>query len=86
MLNRYDRLMQLVKEGKEYCLADDAAEYLNADPATIRRKARDCPEKLGFAVIVFGKRVCIPIVPFIMSMTGASYADVIGYIENMKES
>lgn len=50
--------------------------YLDTDPATIRSMAHDCPEKLGFKVVVLGKRVCIPIMPFVMTMTGANYETV----------
>lgn len=66
----------MVKEGKGYCVPEDIREYLNTDPKTIRSMAHDCPEKLGFKVVVLGKRVCIPIIPFIMTMTGAGFETV----------
>ncbi len=76
MLKRYERLLSMVKEGKGYCVPEDITEYLNSDPKTIRSMAHDCPEKIGFKVIVLGKRVCIPIIPFIMAMTGAEFEAV----------
>lgn len=76
MLKRYERLLSMVKEGRTYCTPEDIKEYLDTDPATIRSMAHDCPEKLGFKVVVLGKRVCIPIMPFVMTMTGANYETV----------
>ena len=76
MLSRYEKLFEMVKEGNTYCVPEDIKEYLDTDPATIRSMAHDCPEKLGFKVVVLGKRVCIPIMPFVMTMTGANYEAV----------
>ena len=45
--------------------AQQAASFIGADPAYIRHQARKCPEKLGFPVIVYGKRVKIPRIPFL---------------------
>lgn len=45
--------------------AQQAAPFIGADPAYIRYQARECPEKLGFPVIVYGKRVKIPRIPFL---------------------
>lgn len=73
MLKRYEKLLSMVKEGKGYCVPEDVKEYLDTDPATIRSMAHDCPEKIGFKVIVLGKGVRIPIIPFIITMTGASF-------------
>jgi len=78
MLSRYEKLFEMVKEGRTYCTPEDIKEYLDTDPATIRSMAHDCPEKLGFKVVVLGKRVCIPITPFVMTMTGANYEAVEG--------
>ena len=76
MLSRYEKLFEMVKEGNTYCTHEDIKEYLDTDPATIRSMAHDCPEKIGFKVVVLGKRVCIPIIPFVMTMTGANYETV----------
>ena len=76
MLKRYEKLLNMVKEGKSCCVPKDIKEYLDTDPATIRSMAHDCPEKLGFKVIVLGKGVRIPIIPFIMTMTGAQFESV----------
>jgi hypothetical protein len=46
------------------------APILRLDADTIRRQARDCPERLGFNVIVAGSRVKIPRVAFLRFMRG----------------
>jgi len=46
------------------------APVLMANPATIHLQAMECPEKLGFPVIVMGSRVKIPRIPFILFMNG----------------
>lgn len=45
--------------------ATDIAEILGMTPHAIRMAARDCPERLGFPVIVYGSRVRIPRVPLL---------------------
>ena len=54
------------------------APVLMANPATIHLQAMECPEKLGFPVIVMGSRVKIPRVPFIMFMSGKIKEPVAG--------
>ncbi len=76
MLSRFEKLYEMVKKGSTYCTPYDIKEYLDTDPDTIRSMAHDCPERLGFKVVVLGKRVCIPIIPFVMTMTGANYKTV----------
>ena len=44
--------------------------FLHINPQSIRQKARECPEKLGFPVIVIGSRVLIPKRAFIQFMQG----------------
>lgn len=44
------------------------APVLGANPATIRGQATERPELLGFPVIVAGRRVKIPKMPFIRFM------------------
>lgn len=46
------------------------APVLRLDADTIRGQARDCPERLGFNVIVAGSRVKIPRVAFLKFMRG----------------
>ena len=55
---------------KAVVTAADIADILGASPNTIRYQAQECPEKLGFPVIVMGSRVKIPRIPFIMFMNG----------------
>lgn len=62
-------------EGLEALPADvltceQVSKVLHADPATLRAQAQQCPEKLGFRVIVAKKRVKIPKMPFIRFMRG----------------
>lgn len=49
-------------------LPTDVAEVLRCDPQYVRITARDRPEALGFPVIVVGKRVKIPRLPFLRHM------------------
>lgn len=47
-----------------------AAGVLKCDPHYIRLVARQCPEKLGFPVIVLRSRTKIPRIPFIRYIEG----------------
>jgi hypothetical protein len=47
------------------------APVLHLDQDTIRGQARECPELLGFPVVVAGNRVKIPKRPFLRFMEGA---------------
>ena len=46
----------------------EIAPVLMANPHTIHLQAVECPEKLGFPVIIVGSRVKIPRIPFLMFM------------------
>ena len=50
---------------KEILTPADIAEVLGCDPQSIRVRARQRPELLGFPVIVLGSRVKIPRRPFL---------------------
>lgn len=50
------------------------APVLMANPATIHLQAMECPEKLGFPVIVMGSRVKIPRKAFLAFMEGENIA------------
>lgn len=54
----------------EVLLCKHVARVLQADPGTIHQQAVDCPERLGFPVIVAGTRVKIPKSPFLKFMRG----------------
>ena len=54
----------------EVLLCKHVARVLQADPGTIHQQAVDCPERLGFPVIVAGTRVKIPKMPFLKFMRG----------------
>lgn len=47
-----------------------AAKVLNCDPQYIRVAARQCPEQLGFPVIIMGTRTRIPRIAFIRFLEG----------------
>lgn len=61
---------------------------LMANPHTLHLQAIECPEKLGFPVIVAGSRVKIPKIPFIMFMRGETKRPTAGtadQVPNMGE-
>lgn len=57
----------------EILTCQQVAPILKANPATIHHQAMECPEKLGFRVIVMGKMVKIPRLPFIAFMRGTTW-------------
>ena len=48
-----------------YISVSDAARILHCDPQCIRVQARTNPEMLGYPVIIIGRRVRIPRIPFL---------------------
>lgn len=50
--------------------AAEAASVLGMSPQWLRLMARESPGKLGFPVIVYGKRVKIPRLPFLHYLEG----------------
>ena len=54
----------------EVLSATQVGAYLHTNPQAIREQARECPELLGFPVIVVGTRVIIPKAGFIAYITG----------------
>ena len=55
--------------------AVQASAVLQCRPNAIRHAARIAPERLGFPVICLGSTVKIPRIPFLMYVTGGSYAE-----------
>ena len=53
--------------------AAQASEVLRCDPNSLRRAARDSPERLGFPVILIGHTVRIPRIPFINFIAGGAH-------------
>ena len=53
-------LEQIERMPKSMLTLQDVAEYLQADPATLRLQAREDPEALGFPIICCGSRTKIP--------------------------
>ena len=58
--------LEELKARDDVCInANDAAKVIGCNPQAIRITAREHPERLGFPLVVLGKRVYIPRVPFI---------------------
>ena len=81
----YNGLLELARSGKKYCCAKDISEYLDSDPNTIRAAAKASPKEIGFATVSLGKRLCIPIIPFIEVMSGASFEAIAETILSSKK-
>ena len=69
----FERLTELEAMTDEVLTCQQVAMVLKASPATIHKQAMECPEKLGFPVIVMGSRVKIPRRAFIMFLKGANF-------------
>lgn len=61
-------LKELAEMEKEIFTAADVAGVLACDPHQVRVVAHQCPERLGFPVVVMGSRVKIPKGPFLKYM------------------
>ena len=64
------RLEELEALNTDVLTCAQVAMVLKANPATIHYQAMECPERLGFPVIVMGSRVRIPKGPFILFLRG----------------
>lgn len=61
-------LSDLRNEKKDFFTAEDVCGVLGADPHSIRCMAHQRPELLGFSVVIVGRRVKIPKIPFLRYM------------------
>lgn len=61
-------LGELRDEKKDFFTAEDVCGVLGADPHSIRCMAHQRPELLGFSVVIVGRRVKIPKIPFLRFM------------------
>lgn len=61
--------------GRDVLTPADVAPGLGCDPHYIRVAARQCPERLGFPVVLIGNRTKIPRIAFIKFMEGAEKND-----------
>lgn len=59
-----------------HCAPADIAMIVGSDPNTIRRSLRKDPELFGCKAIVSGKRIKVPTIPLIRSLTGASTENI----------
>lgn len=63
-------LKDLEKTEGEILLPADVAKVLRVNPESIRLQARECPERLGFPVVIVGNKVIIPKAGFLAHMRG----------------
>ena len=61
-------LKEIEESTKEVLTCQDVAPVLKCNPATLHMQAMEEPWRLGFPVIVMGRRVKIPRRPFISYM------------------
>lgn len=55
----------VMKSNRTFLSAQDIAPILRCDPQAIRVQAREKPESMGYPVLVIGRRVRIPRIPFL---------------------
>ena len=63
-------LSDIHRSTKVYLTPSDVAAVLDCDPHSIRTQAHRDPSKLGYPVIVIGRRVRIPRIPFLRYLEG----------------
>lgn len=63
-------LKEIEESSKDVLTCQDVAGVLKCSPATLHMQAFEQPERLGFPVIIMGRRVKIPRRPFINYMKG----------------
>lgn len=56
---------ELLQSDQLYLTPADIAPILHCDPQCIRAQAYKDPGKLGFRLIIIGKRIRIPRIPFL---------------------
>lgn len=61
---------QIRQSDKLFITPKDIAPVIGCDPQKIRTTAWDKPERLGFPVVVVGRRIRIPRIPFLQFMEG----------------
>lgn len=62
-------LEEMERCDREYLIPREVAEVLGCAPYSINIMAKQCPDQLGFGVVMIGRRVKIPRRPFIKFMT-----------------
>lgn len=58
-------IKEMQESAKTFLTAADISSVLECDPQCIREQAQKDPSKLGYPVIVMGRRVRIPRIPFL---------------------
>lgn len=69
-MNTLKSLDDITALESEYLTCAQIAGVLHADPYAIHQTAVQRPELLGFPVIVYGRRVKVPKMPFVRFMRG----------------
>lgn len=63
-------LQEMERCDREYLIPREVAEVLGCAPYSINIMAKQCPERLGFNVVMIGRRVKIPRRPFLKYIKG----------------
>lgn len=63
-------LEEIIQLPTEFLTCQQISGVLHADPHAIHTTAVQRPELLGFPVIVYGRRVKVPKMPFVRFMRG----------------
>ena len=71
-------ICELEKMTRETISCEAAADVIGCNPQLLRIQARQCPQALGFPVIVIGNHVKIPRRPFIAFMRGDAAKETAG--------
>ena len=58
------------------CAPTELAKLFNSDPNTIRRTIRRTPDIFGFDVLISARRIKVPVIPLIQSLTGTSVENI----------
>ena len=66
------KIKEIMDSSDFYLLSEDAAKAIGVAPQKLREQAKDEPEKLGFNVIVVGKSIRIPRIPFLNYILGSN--------------
>lgn len=61
-------LNEIASIDRDFITPAEAAGPLKCDPHYIRVAARECPDLLGFPVIVIRSRIKIPRIPYLRAM------------------
>lgn len=58
-------LIDIINTDKVYLTPADIAPILGCDPQSIRKQAHKNPQAMGYPIIIIGRRIRIPRIPFL---------------------